>query len=46
MDCCDKDNKFDFPEKIHGDSKLNNHLEENPDMVKFLIKHFKEIISK
>lgn len=41
-----KDNKFDFPEKIQGDSKLNNHLEENPNMVKFLINHFKEIISK
>ena len=41
-----KDNKFDFPEKIQGDSKLNNHLEENPELVTFLINHFKEVISK
>jgi hypothetical protein len=41
-----KDNKFNFPEKIQGDSKLNNHLEENPELVTFLINHFKEVISK
>jgi hypothetical protein len=41
-----KENNFEFPEKIQGDSKLNTYLEQNPDLVKFLINHFKEIISK
>ena len=36
--------KFDFPEKIQGESKLSNFLESNPELMSFLIEHFKEII--
>ena len=39
-----KENNFDFPEKIQGESKLNQELESNRDLVSFLIDHFKGLI--
>ena len=36
--------KLDFPEKIQGESKLSNFLESNPELMSFLIEHFKQII--
>lgn len=34
----------EFPAKLHGEPKLNDLLEANPDLIQFLIKHFSEII--
>ena len=34
----------ELPDKIHGDSKLNELLEGDSSLTAFLIKHFKEII--
>jgi len=39
-----KENKFDFPEKIQGEGNLNKELENNKDLVMFLINHFKSLI--
>ena len=41
-----KDNGFDCPDKIQGESKLNSFLEENSGLANFLIAYFKEIIIK
>ena len=41
-----KENKFECPDKVHGENKLNALLEDNPDLTKFLISYFKEIIIK
>jgi len=41
-----KENNFECPEKVHGEGKLNTLLEDNPDLTKFLISYFKEIIIK
>lgn len=35
---------LEFPEKIQGESKLNSFLESNPNIIDFLISHFKEVI--
>jgi len=35
---------YEFPAKLHGEPKLNDLLEANPDLIQFLIKHFSEII--
>lgn len=40
------ENNFDFPDKVQGESNLNKELELNPNLVKFLIKHFKDLICK
>ena len=39
-----KANNFDFPEKIQGENNLNKELENNKDLVLFLINHFKSLI--
>ena len=39
-----KKNKFEFPEKVQGEPKLNALLESNQDLMNFLIKHFKKMI--
>ena len=39
-----KDNGFECPDKIQGESKLNSFLEENSGLANFLIGYFKEII--
>jgi len=39
-----KDKNHDFPEKIHGETKLNALLEDNPELTQFLIGHFKSLI--
>lgn len=36
--------KFEFPEKVQGEPKLNALLESNKDLMDFLISHFKEMI--
>lgn len=41
-----KNNNFDFPEKIQGEANLNKELENNKDLVVFLINHFKSLICK
>lgn len=41
-----KQNDFEFPDKIQGESNLNKELEANPELVDFLIKHFKHLICK
>jgi RecA/RadA recombinase len=41
-----KSNKFEFPDKIQGESNLNKELESNPELVSFLISHFKDLICK
>ena len=41
-----KENKFECPDKVHGENKLNALLEDNPDLTNFLISYFKEIIIK
>ena len=39
-----KDKKYEFPEKIQGEGKLNALLESDGELTKFLIQHFKDII--
>lgn len=39
-----KDEKYEFPEKIQGEPKLNALLEGDPKLTNFLIDHFKDII--
>lgn len=39
-----KDQKYEFPEKIQGEPKLNALLEGDPELTNFLIGHFKDII--
>lgn len=39
-----KENDFEFPEKIQGDSKLSLFLEEDGKLTEFLIKYFKDLI--
>lgn len=41
-----KDNNFNFPEKIQGESNLNKELEQQPELCLFLINYFKELICK
>jgi RecA/RadA recombinase len=36
--------KFEFPDKVQGEPKLNALLESNSDLMDFLIAHFKEMI--
>lgn len=38
--------KFEFPEKVQGEPKLNTLLESDPKLMSFLIDHFKEMIYK
>lgn len=38
------ENNLEFPEKIQGESKLSQLLEENSSLSNFLIKYFKDII--
>ena len=39
-----KKNKFECPEKVQGENKLNAVLEDNPQMCDFLISYFKEMV--
>lgn len=39
-----KKNKFEFPEKVQGEPKLNVLLESDPKLMSFLIDHFKKVI--
>jgi len=39
-----RENDFEFPEKIQGESKLSAVLEEDPKLSKFLVSYFKQII--
>ena len=38
--------KFEFPEKVQGEPKLNALLESDPKLMSFLIDHFKQMIYK
>jgi len=39
-----KSAKYDLPEKVQGEGKLNSLLESSPELTHFLIGHFKDII--
>ena len=39
-----EENNFTFPEKIQGESKLNQELEANKDLVLWLTNHFKDLV--
>ena len=41
-----KENKFDCPEKIQGENKLNLLLEDNPKLTAFLINYFHSLLSE
>ncbi len=41
-----KEHNFTFPEKFDGMKNLNEYLEENPDLVKFLYNYFREVKMK
>ena len=38
------DKKFEFPEKVQGEPKLNALLESDPQLMSFLVDHFKKMI--
>ena len=39
------ENGIDFPEKIHGENKLFEYLENNPEVVNILLEMFKNLLS-
>jgi len=47
QDLIDKmtENGIDFPEKIHGENKLFEYLEKNPEVVNILLEMFKNLLS-